>query len=309
MIYIAGRRYSGSTFLDVMLGSAPGVESVGELVTGLSRGRGEVCGNGIAAGESAFWVAVAQRYAALSEGRDLWEDGAWLYEESDARKFVRRLFAGRFLNRPGSVESKYADRQIALVTAIGDVADASCVLDSNKEYSRALMILKIQAEAKVIHLHRSLLTSLGSHYYRHKQRGAPFKFLKRQFNPEKSYPFVLIMMAAAWSVGMALGLLIKAMFPDRVINVRYEKLMADPTVELARLGAFLEIDTAEIRAMVDGRIPFAVGHNLAGNELRHDGSFVFIPNTKGRRQLPFHLRLVALPFAAPGYFLRALFAR
>jgi hypothetical protein len=307
MLYIMGRGHSGSTFLDVMIGNVDGVESIGEVISGLNRGRNEICSCGLLAGDCPFWIAVAERYSTISGGRDLFDDGAWLWKQSDVLKFPQAVISGAHFG--GVRWNEYSARQRCLIDAVGEVSTASSVLDSNKEYSRALMLLRIQPEARVIHLHRSPLAILGSHYYRRKEQGQPFKFLKREYAPERSYPFVLMLTASAWSVGMALGLLIKVMYPKQVLNLRYEKLMAEPSSELARIGGFLQIDLAEVQAMVAERRPFSVGHNLGGNELRHDGSFVFVPNVKGRRRLPLYLKVLAWPFALPGYLLRGLFAR
>ena len=205
MFYIMSRGHSGSTFVDVMIGNVGDIESVGEVVSGLNRGRNEICSCGLLAGGCPFWMAVEKEYSSLSSGRDIYQDGSWLYRESDARKFPLALLS--VANIGGERLANYRARQANLISAIGHVSGAGAVMDSNKEYSRALMLLTMQAE--VIHLHRSPLAILGSHYYRRTGLGQPFKFLKRQYQPKRSYPVALMLTAAAWSVGMALGLLIK----------------------------------------------------------------------------------------------------
>jgi hypothetical protein len=325
MFYIMGRAHCGSTFLDIMLGNVSDVVSVGEVLPGLNRGRTGMCSCGVAVGDCPRWVAVAERYAAVSQGRDLFNDGAWLYQESDVRKLPQAVCSGRRHGRERFRD--YANRQRYLTEAIGQVlGPASAVLDSTKEFSRALMLLKMQPEARVIHLHRSPVTTLASRHYRVRVSG--FGFMKRvyyyrpdrdsgtipppgrRYAPEWTYPLVFLLAAAAWSVGMGVGLLIKAMHPTRVLNVRYEKLMADPTSTLARIGAFLQIDTSEVASMVLQRQPLPVEHVIGGNtQVRLNSAVVFEPNAANRRDLPTGLKFAALPFALPGYALRGLFAR
>ncbi|MBV5246887.1 sulfotransferase [Mycolicibacterium sp. PAM1] len=220
-------------------------------------------------------------------------------------------------------------RQQDLVEAVAQVAGATAVLDSNKEYSRAIMLLRMQPEARIIHLHRSPVTTLGSRHHRVKEAGTGFRFLKRtyyyrvdkkfdtpassverKYAPEWSYPLVLMLTASAWSVGMVLGLLIKARYPRRVLSVRYENLMADPLSELARIGSFLQIDIDGVQAMVTAREPFPIGHILGGNnQLRRNTTVAFDPSVRNRRKMPNQASRLALPFAAPGNLLRGMFAR
>lgn len=305
-IYIMSRGHSGSTFLDVMLGTAPGVESIGEVVSGLNRGHAEICSCTKTAGECEYWQQVAAIYKERTGGRDLFEDGSWLWRKSDVRNFPKVLFANP--DKPDTEWNDYKIRNAALFGAVADVSGADAVLDSNKEFSRGLMLLKTDPKAKVLHLHRSPMAIIGSHYYRRKEKGLPFKFLKREYTPEAMFYPAMMLTALAWTVAMGLGTLMKVMYPKRVLHVRYESLVGDPENEIKRIGEFLEIDTSEIIRKAVEREPFMIGHNLGGNELRHDGSFTFVPNVKGRRKLPAIYKIGASIFAAPGYLMRAFTA-
>ena len=325
MFYIMGRAHCGSTFLDVVLGNVDGVESVGEVTSGLKRGHAQMCSCGLRVGECPFWTDVAKNYREYSQGRDLFVDGAWLWKESDARKLPHALFTG--LLRGGQRWEGYSKRQINLVAAIAETAHATAVLDSNKEYSRAIMLLKMRRDTKVIHLHRSPITTLASRHHRVKEAGTGFRFMKRtyyyrtesatesggginsNFAPEWTYPVVLVLTAAAWSVGMALGLLIGAIYPRQVLNVSYESLMADPSRELTRIGQFLEVDTSNAQTSIADGQAFDIGHIVGGNnQVRHSRTVTFDPKARGRRYLPTYIKCLAMPFALPGSILRALFA-
>lgn len=306
-IYIMSRGHSGSTFLDVMLGNVSTIESVGEVVSGLNRGRAEICSCGSLAGNCAYWQSVAERYAEITDHRDLFEDGAWLWRLSDVRNFPKVLFSDTC--RDGSVWQTYAARSSALFQSISDVSGATSVLDSNKEFSRGLLLLKTDPKAKVLHLHRSPLAIIGSHYYRRKVKGLPFKFLKKEYSPEAMFYPAMMLTAFSWSVSIFLGVLIKMLYPKRVMHVRYENLVGEPEGQLKKIGEFLNVDTVDVARRAVIQVPFSIGHNLGGNELRHEGSFTFVPNVKGRRKLPLIYKAGGVIFALPGYLARSILMR
>lgn len=62
-VYIAGRGHSGSTMLDAMLGNQDGIESVGELVSGMGRYEA-LCSCGAEFKDYQFWTKVRQRFEA-----------------------------------------------------------------------------------------------------------------------------------------------------------------------------------------------------------------------------------------------------
>jgi len=307
-IYVMGRGQSGSTFLDVLIGNTPEVEGVGELVSGLNRGEDEICSCGETLGNCSYWSAVRKAYATRTEGRDLIADGAWLWRASDIRNFGKAARAN--LDEAGTKWAEYRQRNHDLMAAIAEVSGKAMILDSNKEFTRGLMLLKSDPNARVLHLHRAPKAIVGSRYYRLKEKNLPFKFLKkeRQLTGPWLFP-AMMLVAAAWSAGMVFGARVKARFPDRVLHVAYENLVSNPDAELKRIGDFLGVDTTDVRAGIREERSFSAGHNVGGNDLRHEGGFKFVPNVKGRRKLPLVYRLGVHLFAAPGYLVRALFVR
>lgn len=307
-IYIMGRGQSGSTFLDVLLGNTPEVEGVGELVSGLNRGEDEACSCGERLGDCRYWSEVRRIYSSRTGGRDLLADGAWLWRASDIRNFGK---AGRAdPEDPGTVWQDYCARNRALMNAIAEASGNRLILDSNKEFTRGLMLLKADPGTKVLHLHRAPSAIVGSRYFRLKEKKLPFKFLKKERQLKGVWLFpAMMLVAAAWSAGMLFGIRVKSRFPDRVLHVSYENLVGNPDAELRRIGSFLGIDTAGVRAGIGEGRSFSAGHNVGGNDLRHEGGFTFVPNVKGRRKLPWPYRAGVHFFAAPGYLARALFVR
>lgn len=304
-IYLMGRRHSGTTFLDVLIGNSAGVESLGEVVTGLHGGAGEPTAAGETIASSGYWQQ-ARRLHRERTGRELLEDGDWLYWKSDIRNFLKAYFS-----RAGAGDwGKYAEWNGALLESLSQAAGGKRILDSNKEYTRALMFLKTSPGTKVLHLIRRPSAIVGSHYYRNHDKRNPVGFLKMHIDPGPFlFPLLMVTVGLSWTVGMIAAVLIKARYRKRVLDVSYEALMQSPETELERIGAWLGEDLSGVIQGVKSGYAFPVGHNIGGNELRHDGTFTFVPNVKGRRKVPLAYRVGATLFAAPGLLLRALFVR
>lgn len=303
-IYVAARAHSGSTFLDVLLGNAPDVESVGEVVSGLNRGKGELCSCGTTVGECSFWRKASSIYA-NQFGGNLIADAKWLFTMSDVRRFVRAWTTSLDSDEEWR---RYSTLNRQLFASIASASGNRRVVDSNKEFTRALMTLRCHPSARVIHLYRDPVATIGSHYYRQEAK-MPLKFLKREFYPKRTRFIALMVIACAWSVAILMGILLKARFPTRVIHVSYEALVSNPRRELERLARFLDIDLSDVIDGIESKRGFPVGHNIGGNELRHEGTFTFIPNVRGRRRLPFHYRMGVRMLTLPGQLLKATLLR
>lgn len=302
-----GRGQSGSTFVDVLLGNVESIESVGEVISGLNRHEAEICSCKKTVGECEYWTNIRRDYKEAM-GTELLDDAAWLWRQSDVRHFFPVYFSK---NPDKSAErNEYIKKNNALFTAISNISQSEYVLDSNKEYSRALMILKGSDKSKVIHLFRDPTNIAGSTYFRIKSKGLPFKFMKKEYAPSgpRLY-FAITLNSLAWSVGMFLGLLVSMKYKGRVLHMPYEDLVGEPDKAFARIGEFLNVDTSDIRQGIEDRRAFPIGHNVGGNDLREIGTFTFVPNVKGRRKLPLIYKIGVKLFAAPGYLLKALFVR
>lgn len=301
-LYIMGRGHSGTTFLDAVLGNAPDVESIGEVMSGLNRGLDERCSCGQRLGDCAYWHAVGTEYSEISGGRQLISDGSWMWHTSDIRSMPSLWFIRSI--RRSQRWSRYAEIENDLVLAVSRVSGATTIVDSNKEYTRGLLLLRAEPSSRVIHLHRSLSSILGSHYYRRKERHEPYKFMKREYHLDTVFLPMSLLVALSWSIGMILGVAQQLRYPDRVLQVRYESLVSDPERVLGTIGRFASIDTAQIRETISQGGAFRVGHNIGGDELRHDGEYRLVRNVHGRRSVPWYHRVLSAPFAAPGYLIR-----
>lgn len=302
-IYIAGRAHSGSTILTVILNGHAQIQGCGEVLDAFARGPQEKCSCGQPIRECPEWSKLFVAYQART-GRDLEEDIPKLYELTDIREFFSAL-----RSQPENPDDKwafYAQATRDLNASIGEVFGTPYIVDSHKEYTRGLMTLRSDPDAKVIHIYREPDITITSHYYR-LGAGSPVKFMKRLYRPGlMTFPF-LMLIALGWSVGMIAAILTARRYPDRVLHVSHDDFSADPYAELERIGAFLDIDLSVLSDMIrEGRY-FPIEHVIGGNEFKHEGKITFDPKTKGRRKAPWYYRSAAWLFAWPGALARRMF--
>ena len=66
--------------------------------------------------------------------------------------------------------------------------------------------------------------------------------------------------------------------PGRVIRLRYEDLCCRPADELRRIAAAFGLSFEDVVKRIANNERFSVGHNVGGNEIRHDGAVRFNPD-------------------------------
>lgn len=292
-IYIMGRGHSGSTVLDILLGSSPAIESVGEVVSGLSRFDRERCACGAAMASCAFWGEVRSRVEAqgvswaelcsLSVGQidmvNLWRTARAGAEDDGMRRLLTATQA--------------------LEHAVLAASGKQHVVDSNKAVTRALFLLRYHPEARVLHLVRSPFGVVQSHFWRVQARHPLFFQRMRLTARWLGVPYLLLSVVS-WVVGNGLAELVARVAPDRVIRVRYEDLRHQPETELARIGTALGLDLSRVQNQLAADKPLSVGHNVGGNVIRTEGMVTFHSGRSSERPaLPRWLKMVILAVCWP----------
>jgi hypothetical protein len=272
-VYVMGRGHSGSTILDILLGNAAAIESVGELVAGFANAH-HVCSCGATVGDCTFWGRV--RAEVESAGIDYWA----LARASRKQAHVSQLPAVA-LARPGFKPEldQLAHGTAVLADAIRSAVGKPHLLDSGKEPTRALFLLKFLPEARVIHLVRDPRGVLAT-CYRRIARGEPMLFLRRHYRANA--PLFLLLQAASWTVGNLIGEAIAWAVPGRVLRLRYEDLRDCPAETVRWLGTELGLPLGDVAERLARGEEFTVGHNVGGNSIRHQESVRFDPG-RGRR--------------------------
>lgn len=294
-IYITGRPHSGSTILDIALGNSAAVESVGELVSGLGREvNGDLCACGSTIRECPYWQKVREAFATSApftwaEARDA------SVHHAHVRNLPRTLLA-----LPSSRRMRFLGAASAeLGRAVSAVSDKPHVLDSSKEPTRGLMLLRFCPRSRLIHLVRDPRRAVASHYWRFHRHGGYFKFLRRVYHaPYMLVPFMLLA-ATSWTVGNLICEIGRWIAPDRMVRVRYEDLCDQPLAEIRRIGDAFGIRLDDLLDKLERGEALSIGHNLGGNQIRHDKQVTFNPDKGKAYGLPRWLELMAFAVCWP----------
>lgn len=293
-VYVMGRAHTGSTILDILLGNSAEVESVGQLVSHIGR-LDTNCSCGATIEKCHFWRGV--RAEALA-GADY--DWAELSRAHTEQAHIKSLLPTFLRGAANGTMLRLRDMTSRVDNAIRAASGKRVVLDSSKEPTRGLFLLKYYDTARVIYLVRDPRSVVTSYYWRMKA-GKPFHFLRREYKNKLLGPLYLAIAAGSWIGGHLIFEAIARVAPDRVIRVRYEDLCAQPDVELARIGNQLGIAVDEVISKIESRDGFDVGHNIGGNMIREGSSEVRFEPKKDltRKPLPKWVEVMTLVFCWP----------
>lgn len=264
LVYVGGSARSGSTLLELLLGSIPGFCSVGELVFIWERGlkRNDRCGCGARFRDCAFWAQVGDVGFGGWNEVDI-SEAAWLRATVDRHRNLDRI-AG--LRSPGKLEAAmtaYADLTDRLYQAVRKVSGASVIVDSSKHASYALLLRDLpNFEFRLVHLVRRSHGVAHSWSRRVRKPGVGDGSSFMSVHP----PY--------WTVGLwiADNLLydVVARQLSRTTRVRYEDMIADPRAELRRILGELELSAADqtFGFLDEASADLPVTHAFSGNPMR-----------------------------------------
>jgi hypothetical protein len=283
-VYVMGRGHSGSTVLDAMLGSTEPIESVGEL-SAMGKVDGK-CSCSLSTRDCEYWTAVRKKFESLSSRS--WQHAASIVAtQAHVKSFLPTLM-GRSRTKAELVEiTKH------LTSAVQEVSGKNVILDSSKNPTRALFLVLNFPSSKVIHLVRHPEGILASNYWRLKC-GQGFQFLRYKSRNKRLTPFFLITSAIAWLAGNLLAEVVRICRPSQVFLLRYEDIGSDSEKLFHRLSAFLEVDVSQVATAIKNKGVMSFGHNIGGNYVRMQKTFIFEPKKGSEKSLPLLYRVVVL---------------
>lgn len=284
VLYLAGWGRSGTTIIDNVLGSHPGVFSAGELWFLWERGLlgGRSCGCGEPVRACALWREVLRAYGDdLPDPRRVYE---WQRGSARARHTLRVLRHGHPLV---AITSR-------LYRAIAEVTGARLVVDSSKLPSGAALLARPQAGVTPYLLHvvrdpRAVAHSWG----RPKQQlDRPKPALMAQHGPCDS--------ALKWLSWNGLTERAGRAFPGRYRRVRYEEFAADPRRVIAEVLDFADTTPVGSPFLDDRTVALAGNHTVSGNPSRfRTGTVEVRADEAWRDDLPVASRLATTAMALP----------
>jgi hypothetical protein len=269
-VYICSAGHSGSTLLDMVMGSHSRVESLGEisfLSQNLAINLKCSCGSPVR--ECEVWRKVIGKLSARL-GDDIMSHPYRLDMGPYTRAFVtidhshqtplflltrkfmlgleylRQRFNWRFLGLPLRSVDRALENNFLVYDAVREVLGADIVVDSSKSYLKAVGLYRQNPQdVRIILLTRDGRGVLYSNMRRQRPRGESVRGWVNQYS-------------------RALPLFRRHVNPSHTLQVKYEDLAADPPRELARICGFLGI------SYEPGMLNFAsvAHHSTDGNDIR-----------------------------------------
>lgn len=285
-VYICSAGHSGSTLLDLLLGSHSRIASLGEidhLSKNLALNTPCACGQLVRS--CPVWNEVISRVGAKL-GLDIMKNPYALItgypkasvvidHQHQTRLYLlrRRILLGLYYLRvrfsapvPAefirTIEQAIANNVLVFDT-VRQTLNVDAIVDSSKSYLKAVALyLHVPDDVRIL-----LLTRDG--------RGVCWSNLKRGVPREQA--------VRGWrnQYARALPLLERQVKKEHVLQVKYEALATDPANELARICAF--IDQPYEPNMLD--FHSKVHHITNGNDMRLDSSSKVTPDTEWQKRL------------------------
>jgi Sulfotransferase family len=136
----------------------------------------------------------------------------------------------------------------ALYNSIAEASERPAVLDSSKELSVAIFLLRQVPGAKLIHFVRSPFDVVDSYVNHVKASKASYVF-QMEFRVERPDT----VSALLWSIQSLVCELLRLFYPKWVITIHYEDLCAEPIALLERLERFTGLSLAGAKAATTER--------------------------------------------------------
>lgn len=277
MIYIGGYSRSGSTLLDVVLGSHGQAFGSGELSFLLDDWNNALreCACGQRYSHCPFWGDL------LPSGIDTATTAAVRLVES--RRNLPRLTRGVL---PRHVVDTYRSFQMRLFDFMREHAGQDLIVDSSKSArgtaGRPLALRDLaQQDVFFLHLVRDGLATLAS-----------YEAVGSNWSVEghgSTNRLAVLRAGVGWTITNSIASRIAGRFGDKSLVLHYEDLVSDPAASLRRVGEHAGVDLSDIIGRVQAGHAFAAGHQVGGNRLRFQREIHFrAPSVDDRRVASWH---------------------
>jgi hypothetical protein len=285
VVFVAGAGRSGSTLLDLLLGSSPDACAVSELrhIWRLGFVEDEFCGCGEPFSRCPFWREVVARAGfagSESTGHALDRSQEWLLQSRHAPALTwSALLRGRVRRE----RERWAANQIRLLRAIQAVSGATTIVDSSKNPMYGLLLATLpEVDLRVVHLVRD--SRAVAYSWARREKPDPMRQGQMQFALAKPWQ------AGAWWAIANLAAELAPPLRHRYLRVRYEELAAEPESWMRRISRFAGIEPVAAAE----RVNLGVHHSIGGNPMRYEqGEIRVKPDTAWRQALsPRDRRLV-----------------
>lgn len=261
VIYIMGAGHIGSTILDIVLGSHPHFESLGEVSkyhrNGWTPDNNRTCSCGASVYECSFWVAVREKWMQLTGQPDP-ERYVSLQRkfESSGSGWTKLLWNSI---SPSADFKQFKDWTASFYEAIHQVGGKPVLVDSSLTPRRAFALAKNPGiDLHLIHMVRD-------------GRGVIWSLMKpgKQILTKEYIPAPPIKTTRYWISANLQSLLVFNQVPEEKRRlVRYEDFVTNPSLTVQKIGEWVGEDLSAVISDAGLTNPNPVRHTVGGNRVR-----------------------------------------
>jgi len=260
IVYLMGAGHIGSTVIDVVLGSHPQLESMGELwklAPAWLAGAERSCACGESVHVCPFWKEARKAWAERVGDDDLARYISLMQRFEGSRAGWARLL--RSATRPTPAFQEYVRRNTALYQAIQQVGGKPFVVESSLSPRRAFVLaLSPEIDLYLIHLvrdGRGVIWSL---------KNPAKRSVRQSFSGKPAWATTKYWVTA----NLQSAFVFSRQRADRRLRLRYEDFVADPRAALGRIGAWIGEDLSGLLTAEGATREAPVRHTSGGNRVR-----------------------------------------
>jgi hypothetical protein len=297
VLYIAGFGRSGSTLLDRLLGSTPGVHSGGEIAGLWSKGivADGLCSCGALFSTCPFWQAVGSGSFSSMRAYDIDNFLHYMHRILPVYKMWRILSRRTRRKMVNSAPTSFLDITAGLYQRLQDVSAQKVVVDSSKLPTYLAVLAEISSlDVHVVHLVRDP-RAVAHSWVRPVTVDRDGRSWMPQIGVVKSTMLWLIINTATEWTARRLRL--------PYVRVRYEDLVKDPAQIVRQLRSQVlreaELGSEEVRFLNDGNIDLSAAHIISGNAMRFRQGHIPIVEDADWKDSPWRRRAVVAAATFP----------
>lgn len=281
IIYVLGSGRSGTTLLDIILGSNPKVLSSGELAYLSARASdpSQPCSCGIPLDSCPIWSGTVNEIFVGPE----YSDRRKRASQFEAYRSLPIILISRLL--PTTITEEHLTLMKSTIRAATRGSEFTTFVDSSKNPVRGLlydMLPRNEFEVKYIHLVRDGRETLRA-ILRWREGGAfdsknppnPGQFTATPFHATPPYSYSITRSVVMWVVDNLASSIVGYSKQGRYLRIKYEDLTSRPTDTILTIQSFVGINLSEALEHVAFEKPFRPGHLVAGNRLRYRREIIF----------------------------------
>jgi len=272
VVYIMGAGHIGSTILDIVMGTYPQLESLGEVWKfhryGWEQDDNRKCSCGMSVYECPFWSQVRNEWADMVGGKNAQKHLKLQKMFEGSRSGWLRLLR----NRPGKYTSEfleYSQGIEALYRAIQKVGGREFLIDSSLSPRRAYALtLNPNIDLNLIHLvrdGRGVIWSL-------KKPGK--KTLTKVYKPAPASGTIKYWITA----NLQSAYVFNRVQPAKRQLIRYEDFVINPSRVLSQIGNWIGVDLSREVTASDLNQFSGERHTVGGNRIRMQKVFRIKPD-------------------------------